>query len=126
MRISDWSSDVCSSDLARAERGDLPRRTLAAALALLALEEILEEFLERRAGRELRHAFRQLAALHRLGGRDVDHRRQQLFGQVGEIAFRRPRLAMPPVISTVRNIRRAATPPAIRQCPDRKSTRLNS
>src|SRR3546814_1440160 len=72
MRISDWSSDVCSSDLlvrlgddvvvgddvagrvddeAGAQRLRAARRRVGA----LAVEEIAEELLERRAGRELRN-----------------------------------------------------------------------
>src|SRR3546814_19102977 len=52
MRISDWSSDVCSSDLAEAEafeavnvarkrHGDLAQRAAAVASRLAALEETL-------------------------------------------------------------------------------------
>ncbi len=85
-------------DEAGAERRNLTRRPVAAAAAatLLPVKEILEEFLKRRAGRELRHAFRQgagaRAVLHCLGGGDIHHRRQQLLGQIGKVAFRCPRL----------------------------------
>jgi hypothetical protein len=67
------------------ERGGAPRlglRTLAARQVLV--EEVLEELLERRAGRELRH-FRTLpVGLQGLGRRDVDDRRQELGRELGE------------------------------------------
>ena len=61
-------------------------------LALIAVEEILEELLERRARRELRHVRAGalgLVGLDGLGRRDVDHRRQQLCRQIGEAVGRR-------------------------------------
>ena len=74
---------------------------------LAAVEEVLEELLEGRARGELRDLgagtalavlrsllapLRALLALHRLGGRDVDHRRQQLLGDIGEAVGWRARL----------------------------------
>src|SRR4029077_5025219 len=81
---------------ARAERGRLAWLCLgSAALRAVAIEEILEEFLERRAGRELRPARRRaLFLLLRLQGlrrRDVDDRGQQLVGEIGEAVGRRTR-----------------------------------
>ncbi len=83
-------------DEAGAERLAAPLRALrllrAAFLAgTVAVEEVAEEFLERAARRSLRH-FRRIRPprprLHRLGGRDIDHRRQQLARQRRE-GFRR-------------------------------------
>jgi hypothetical protein len=55
---------------------------------LVVVEELLEEILERRPRRKLRQ-FHAGAAFDDLGGRDVDHRRQQFLGQVGEAVRRR-------------------------------------
>ena len=64
----------------------------AALLLLLAaalVEEVLEEFLEGRAGRKLRHVPQARSLLgHVLRGRDVDDGRHQLVDQLGE-ALRR-------------------------------------
>jgi hypothetical protein len=104
-------------DEARAERGLLPRqRVLLRALAVT-VEEILEELLEGRARRELRdvglgaiattttaaaiaRAARRirviavvLTRLDRLRARNIDHRRQQLGGEIGEAVGRGLRAA---------------------------------
>ena len=54
----------------------------------------LKELLERRARRELRHFGSAMLApafgFHRLGRRNVDHRGQQLLGEIGEAVGRRP------------------------------------
>ncbi len=70
-----------------AQRGGAP--LLAAGLILL--EELLEKILERRPRRHRRH-FDARLTLDNLSGRNIDHRRKQLFGQVGERLRRRPRL----------------------------------
>ena len=68
-------------DEAGAERID-PARRLAAAWAVAVLEELIEEFLERRAGRQLRHGI--VAHVHGLLGRDIDHRVDHGFRHVGD------------------------------------------
>src|SRR3546814_13353843 len=70
MRISDWSSDVCSSDLHLAARGDLdPAR------ARLAAQHRLEIFLERlladlETGRDVERVLR-LPIFFGIGGADI-------------------------------------------------------
>src|SRR3546814_15386400 len=73
MRISDWSSDVCSSDLHLAARGDLdPAR------ARLAAQHRLEIFLERllavlETGRDVERVLR-IPICFGIGGADIaDH-----------------------------------------------------
>src|SRR3546814_2117115 len=72
MRISDWSSDVCSSDLGRDQE--------ARSAALLFLGDRLARSSE---------GIQPDAERHFLLGRDVDHRGLELLDQVGE-AFGRP------------------------------------
>src|SRR4029077_10578659 len=63
------------------ERGAAPLLLLAALL----VEELLEQFLERRARRQLRHVAQARSLLrHVLGGSGVDHGRHQHFDQVGD------------------------------------------
>ncbi len=57
---------------------------------LVLLHELLEELFEGRAGRQLRQ-FDAGVALDRLRRRDIDDRRQQLLGEVGEGVGRHPR-----------------------------------
>ena len=78
-------------DEAGAERVGLVRLQIAALrtarTAMAVLEEIVEEFLERRARRQLRHGAPAVAAalgLDGLRGRDVDHRVDDLLGDIGD------------------------------------------
>src|SRR3546814_5375214 len=101
MRISDWSSDVCSSDLA-SRAGDRPARTRL--LIVLAVKEtrniervlVVGRVLVTRPAADARHALEQCAAELYLGGRRC--RRLALFDDRAAALARR----------------------------DRKSTRLNS
>src|SRR3546814_10266686 len=70
MRISDWSSDVCSSDLALATGGSLLRRRLAE--QNLDLRALAQVFIDGR-GRLLLQLAAQVL-LHLLLGRRLGHR----------------------------------------------------
>src|SRR3546814_11678206 len=70
MRISDWSSDVCSSDLRRrAVLGQLDRITLAPDVAFPAIDLVTEQI----AGHHLREV------RSRAGGGDVQRAANELF-----------------------------------------------
>ena len=71
-------------DEAGAQRLHLLRAAILVAATVL--EELVEEILERRALGQLRHRHRArtFRALHGLRGRDVDHRAEQAFGEVGD------------------------------------------
>src|SRR3546814_4541375 len=66
MRISDWSSDVCSSDLARRHRPVADHRDRAAGLVLQPVRDHKEERGEDR-GRRMRRPERVVLALAALG-----------------------------------------------------------
>src|SRR3546814_4520208 len=108
MRISDWSSDVCSSDLQR--RGRRPFLAEVAVIAFGCEGDMEAAIVEGLAGVEVDRTGQ--AALDQVGGRilvDLD-RSQQFGGDVGEV----PRL---PAVARRKGV--AAV-------EDRKSTRLNS
>src|SRR3546814_2740336 len=92
MRISDWSSDVCSSDLA-SRAGDRPARTRL--LIVLAVKEtrniervlVVGRVLVTRPAADARHALEQCAAELYLGGRRC--RRLDLFDDRAAVLARR-------------------------------------
>src|SRR3546814_7345800 len=51
MRISDWSSDVCSSDLLTAQEGELQGLGFANAIAAMSKDDVIRSE-ERRVGKE--------------------------------------------------------------------------
>src|SRR3546814_9819735 len=112
MRISDWSSDVCSSDLANSFK-QTPKRLSSGAHLLF---EILDDSLEKALGGQpvlvgadqQREIFGHLAALD---GRDAD-----LFKVVGEFRHLGRAVELAAMLES-------AGPGKDR---DRKSTRLNS
>src|SRR3546814_5899948 len=103
MRISDWSSDVCSSDLTR------PREALEAEEGSYEIEIIGADGV---AVRDFEHGLRHRIAMPRMGGEEA-----------GVHHIERPQEVQRGVHRHDRRLHRPMLPAFD---PDRKSTRLNS
>src|SRR3546814_5639866 len=119
MRISDWSSDVCSSDLLRSTNGyRLGFRLLAGTQLREQFVVVLERFCD------ITRMHQPAAIEHDRSVADVAQQAGAVTGQHHDLAAAQS--ALHPLLGLAHEISITGTEPLVHHDADRKRTRLNS